>query len=69
VKSITKNIEKLASKEPGSKGTGGMISKIKAAKDATCHGIQVFIANGREKKVIERIVSGEEVGTHFLPNK
>lgn len=66
---ITSKIEKLAGKESGRRGTGGMVSKIKAAKDATQNGIPVIIAYGREKNVLERILSGEEIGTYFVARK
>lgn len=69
VDSITNKIEKLAGKECGAKGTGGMTSKIKAAKYATNNKIPTIIANGREKKVLERIISGEHIGTYFSARK
>lgn len=55
---------------PGSKfGTGGMNTKIEAARIATHSGIPMVVANASEPCVLCRIVSGEELGTLFLPGK
>ncbi len=50
-------------------GTGGMEAKVLAAAKASSKGIPVIVAGGREPDVLVRIVSGELVGTLFLPNK
>ena len=47
-------------------GSGGMISKIQAANIAINSGTDMFIASGTEPNVIERIISGEEIGTKFI---
>ena len=65
VKKITPAIEKMA-KSKGD-GAGGMETKIKAAKMLTESGIPIIIANGREKQILTRIISGEEIGTFFAP--
>ena len=64
---IDADIEKLASDTAGSTGTGGMVTKIEAAKLATASGVTVIIANGREPDVIPRVVAGEAIGTRFPP--
>ena len=64
---IDADIEKLASDTAGSTGTGGMVTKIEAAKLATASGVTVIIANGREPDVIPRVAAGEAIGTLFLP--
>ncbi len=64
---IDSKIELLAADTPSRSGTGGMITKIEAAKLATASGVTVVIANGREKDIILRLVAGETVGTHFVP--
>lgn len=69
VDKITSKIEKLAGKESGTKGVGGMISKVLAAQKATSKGIATVIAYGRGKRVLEKILSGENVGTYFSPKK
>ena len=64
---IDADIEKLASDTAGSTGTGGMVTKIEAARLATASGVTVIIANGREPDVIPRVAAGEAIGTLFLP--
>ncbi|ADU97275.1 glutamate 5-kinase [Thermovibrio ammonificans] len=50
-------------------GTGGMGTKVEAASKAAKKGIPVIVAGGKEPDVLLRIVSGERVGTLFLPSK
>ena len=64
---IDSEIERLAADTPSQLGTGGMITKIEAAKLATASGVTVVIADGREPDVILRLAAGEAVGTRFLP--
>jgi len=53
----------------GSKvGTGGMITKLEAARKATSAGIEVVIANGREDRTVEALLAGRCPGTHFVRN-
>lgn len=47
--------------------TGGMRTKLDAAYKAQRFGVATIIANGREKKIVQRILSGEDVGTLILP--
>jgi glutamate 5-kinase len=47
-------------------GTGGMMSKLEAAKLATAEGTSVVIANGGEPSVLAKILAGEDIGT-LLP--
>jgi glutamate 5-kinase len=49
-------------------GTGGMDTKIRAARNMMLSGIPMVIANGRELKVLEKICAGKEVGTFFHPS-
>ena len=44
-------------------GTGGMMSKLEAARLATGEGTTVVIANGGEPSVLERILAGADIGT------
>ena len=64
---IDADIEKLVAGSGGTLGTGGMTTKIEAARLATASGVNVVIANGTETDVILRLASGEAVGTRFLP--
>jgi len=67
VSSITNEIESTVGGTSGNQGTGGMITKIEAAKVATACGTTVIIASGREDAVIVKAAGGEAVGTKFLP--
>lgn len=49
-------------------GTGGMPSKLKAARLATAAGEAVVMANGSHDGILDRIFAGEAVGTLFLPH-
>lgn len=46
--------------------TGGMASKLEAARQATATGGNVIVANGRHPGVLTSILAGEDVGTLFL---
>jgi len=69
VPEITPAIEKLAGGRGSAVGTGGMYSKLLAAKQATDHGIPVVIMNGRKSGMLARLVDGQSVGTYFEPGK
>ncbi len=63
---ITPEVEASAGGVGSARGTGGMATKIQAAKAATSSGIQLVIASGTEKNAIPRILQGEELGTLFV---
>ena len=65
VREITPDIEKLAGGAGSAAGTGGMRTKIEAAKIATRSGVTMVIASGEEDGVIRTVLSGEAVGTLF----
>ncbi|MBU4388902.1 MAG: glutamate 5-kinase [Desulfobacteraceae bacterium] len=69
VTTIKKDIEKYASDIPGALGTGGMLSKIIAAKKVTAAGIPMLIAGGEKPDILIKLFSGEEHGTFFIPKK
>ena len=50
-------------------GTGGMVTKIDAARIATDAGCDMIIANGKDFRSIHGIVYGESIGTLFLAHK
>jgi glutamate 5-kinase len=64
---IDARVEKLAADTSVTPGTGGMATKIQAAKLATRSGAAVVIADGRKKDILARLVRGERVGTFFPP--
>ncbi len=51
----------------GQWGTGGMTTKLAAARIATSSGIRVHLADGRDPAVLDALVAGERVGTLFQP--
>ncbi|RAL20810.1 glutamate 5-kinase [Thermoflavimicrobium daqui] len=65
VREITSDIEKIAGEKGSAFGTGGMRTKLTAARIATQSGVDVVIASSSEDHVLERILSGEKLGTHF----
>ena len=67
VERITNEIEAMVGDTAGNQGTGGMITKIQAARTATASGTAVVIASGRSPGVMVKVVKGEDVGTRFLP--
>jgi glutamate 5-kinase len=66
VAGIDMELEKMAKGASGDRGTGGMTTKITAAKIATAAGTDMIIANGRNIYTINDIMSGKKVGTLFL---
>ncbi len=50
-------------------GRGGIVSKCDTAIKTAALGIPVTIANGRHVDVIEKIVNGDKIGTHFAAKK
>jgi len=67
VAEFTDEIEAIATAETSSVGTGGMKSKVLAAKKVTAIGIPCIIAPGKKKNVLADIIAGKEIGTLFLP--
>jgi glutamate 5-kinase len=67
VSTIGEDIKKIAGDIPGALGTGGMLSKINAAKKVTTAGIPMVIANGGRPDVLKKLFSGKDVGTFFTP--
>ena len=67
VERIDSRIERLAAGTSDSRGIGGMITKIEAAKLATASGITVVMTDGRVPDIIPRLVAGEAIGTFFWP--
>lgn len=63
---ITPELEKLASGAWSSFSTGGMITKISAAKICLKDGIDCIITNGSDPDVIFEILEGKQRGTHFV---
>lgn len=69
IRTIGREVEACATGIPGSLGTGGMLTKIKAARKVNTAGIPMMIAGGRVPDVLLRLFSGESMGTFFAPKK
>ncbi|MBW1776514.1 MAG: glutamate 5-kinase [Deltaproteobacteria bacterium] len=69
VTQITKEVEAMAGNLPGSLGTGGMVSKIEAARKLASAGIPMVIANGNRPNILLDLMSGKALGTFFVPKK
>ncbi len=66
VNEITEEIEMLAGGAGTKRGTGGMITKIHAAKTATNSNIDTYIINGENPDDIYKLINGHNIGTHFV---
>ncbi len=69
VHKITDEIRALAGDAKPGMGTGGMVTKIRAAEHATSLGIPTVVANGRNPEILYEIMQGHAVGTTFLPEE
>ena len=69
VEEITPEIEMLAGGAGSALGTGGMLTKVTAAKRATEAGVDMIITNGAHAEVLYDIVEGKPVGTRFVGRK
>ncbi len=66
VEEVTPEIEALAGGKGSDLGTGGMSTKLKAAKIVTATGCDMVIASGERPELLYDIVEGRPVGTRFL---
>ena len=66
VETITPEIEALCGGAGTSRGTGGMLTKVHAAKTATAAGIPVVVMNGSAPQDLYRVIDGHQTGTLFL---
>lgn len=64
-----KQVEALAGKIAGPLGTGGMRTKITAARKLTSAGIPKIIACGLEPDILQKIFDNTYTGTYFVPKK
>ena len=69
VSSVSRNswakLELGISNKSNGQGTGGMATKIQAARSAVEQGGIAVIANGKTKNILERVLKGENMGTLF----
>ncbi len=70
VDQIDEKIAGMAKASTGSNvGTGGMNTKLNAARIATSSGADMIIANGSDMRILHRIMDGRDIGTLFSANK
>ena len=69
VNAITPELEATAGGAGSAVGTGGMYSKLLAAKKAMSYGISVNVINGRKKGLIALLLKGSPCGTEFRPQR
>ncbi len=65
IERVTDEVYKIAGGAGSRRGTGGMKTKLKAAKIATEQGIDTIITNGKEPSALYKIINGDSVGTLF----
>lgn len=69
VRRYEQKIEDYASHIPGTLGTGGMLSKIKAAQKVTSAGIPMIVARGDQPDILTDLFNGKRFGTYFVAGK
>ena len=69
VEEVTEEIEALAGGVGSSLGTGGMATKLRAAKMVTAQGCDMVITNGEHPERLYDIAQGKDVGTRFVAQK
>jgi len=69
IEKISDEIENAASGAGSTFGTGGMITKIIAAKMCNSAGIDTIIANGDQPDILFNIIDGLDIGTLFVSSK
>ena len=69
VEEVTPEIEALAGGVGSGLATGGMATKIRAAKMVTAVGCDMIITNGEHPEVLYDIAQGKDIGTRFVGRK
>lgn len=69
IEEITPEIECCADGAGTKRGTGGMVTKLTAAKIATKSGVNVVLTNGSHPETIMDIINGKSIGTLFIGKK
>ena len=68
IEDINTEIEKIAGRSTGRTTTGGMKTKIQAARTVAAFGVPTLIVNGRKPSVLDDVFSGKEIGTLIFPS-
>ena len=69
VKNLDENLMRMGKDTSSAVGTGGMSTKLSAAKIATTSGADMIIANGEDFHIIHKLLQGRDYGTLFLGKK
>jgi len=69
VEKVTAELERGAGDALTAVGTGGMRSKIMAAKKVGAYGVPMVIINGRKPGSLQALFDGKDIGTLFLPKE
>jgi len=69
VRNLTSEMEKFAGGAGSEFGTGGMVTKLRAAKIANEAGAHMILASGEEPSIIKEIIAGKDIGTVFVSEK
>ncbi|MBQ8972918.1 MAG: glutamate 5-kinase [Clostridia bacterium] len=69
VEAVTDEVDALAGGHGSALGTGGMVTKLRAARIATQAGIDMVIANGANPEILYALLEGQPVGTRFVGRK
>ncbi len=69
ISKVNEDIERIAGKSKNRLAVGGMLTKVLAAKKTMSFGIPALVVNGLDKKVVENVFAGKEVGTLFWSGK
>ncbi len=64
---INDSVRALAGGTGSKRGTGGMVTKLRAAQTSTECGIDAYIIGGDQPERIYELIEGQSVGTHFVP--
>lgn len=65
IDTVTKQLEECAGGAGSNVGTGGMITKLTAAKLAAKYGVDMVLANGEQPEILRDILEGKNIGTLF----
>lgn len=69
INEFTPEIEKFAGGAGTKRGTGGMVTKLKAAKLATDSGVHMVLLSGNDPYAIMDVLDGKDAGSIFISNK
>ena len=65
VEQLTPEMEAAAGGSGSGLGTGGMVTKLRAAKTMLAAGKQMILCNSKDPAIIKDVLAGKEIGTRF----